>query len=898
MKQKLTKVFFMALVALAGVLSSCQKEGYGEFSLSLKEVGADYVDIFVTAPEATEIAYILSEEPQLITPAVLFKTGTTRMVKPADIWTIDYGVFEDTKYYLYAAAKDGDGYKSVELQFTTKKYSFSEEEWVSLTRAYYNGFMVHITVPQEVKDRGNVIRYGSTSLAWYNLLKSQKGGDALDLNAIAANGDSFSGYIVNDSTIVMDDWNVVLLDEDKNPILDENGQQIDIHDPIAPNEPTIFLAGECRWGTPDEYAQVMGFYKEQKRSAPNVPLYDPKTQKWTGAFKKIEFFTKAPEQGEATVKIEIPEDEITVTDANIYFTMEGNVDRYFYMVLDNNTYNQIIAVYLDGHEEWLQWFLTSYIAFYEWGVYPETENLEINAASSFVEPLTGGETYHVIANVFEKGGEGEQDFVLGSRQNFVHTTFTAKPKTKPAPVINVTKVDTGDPYKIAFNIKAGKDSEGNIQPVMGAYWVCNYTREFQYMFNLDYTYATLLKGQGNVFSAEEIAAINSSKGLLCEFDTLDGETSRMAVYGCNDEYTFNLIDDVKNTAGWADYAAPYADLADKIESDLYEKLAGEWTATATITAKALNEDETVVSYDKTHSSKVVISYDAPEMPEKVESDVYELYGKKTKAQVDAMYADLLDLNSIFAESRVTGQNRLLCEGFIDFDYYNGDPYPNRLKYKSPYDLFRDTEYSSIDVAEVIYDFGPKWFLEVRADGSVIVPFHSNDLPPLTAWPGYPFYLGGYAEGVGAFTDSDENHPGFPVEISEDFNTITIKPIVLSDGKKSYSYYLNALGVQAGSMGEVEIIAPIKSDLVLTRGWTDPAPAVPAPKTVASPARTGLRGIDGSYVAMPAEKPVLKSLTRFNHEPLPKYRKDENPNVITTDMVNASIEKTLKRFNLQ
>lgn len=885
--------FLLAVVALVGALSSCQKEGFGAFSLSVKEVGADYVNIFVTAPEATEMAYILSDEPQLITPAVLFKTGTVRTVKPADLWKIDYGIFEGRKYYLYAAAKDGEnGYASVELSFTTKEYDFSD--LVSITRTYYNGFMAHITVPESVKEKGNVIRYGSTSLAWYNLLKSQKGGDMIDLNAIAANGDSFSGYVVNDSTIVMDDWNVVLLDEDRNPILDENGQQIDIHDPIAPNEPTVFLAGECKWGTPDEYADIMGFYKEQKRNAPNVPLYEH-GKGWTGAFQKVEFFTKAPEQGEATVKVEIPEDEIGITDAMVYMTMEGNVDRYFYMILDNQTYNQILSIYLDNNEEWFQWFLTSYIAFYEWGVYPVSENLSINAASSFVEPLTGGETYHVLVNVFEKAAEGEQDFVTGSRQNFVHATFKAKEKTKPAPVIDVTKVETGSPYKVAFNIKAGKDSEGNVQPIMGAYWVCNYAREFELMFNLDYTYATLLKGNGNVFSAEDIAAINSEKGLVYEFDTLDGETSRMAVYGCNDEYTFNMIDETKYVAGWEDYAAPLADNADKIESDLYEKLAGEWTATATITAKAQRDDESIVSYDKTHSSKVVITYGPVELPEAVEADVYKLYDK-TQKQVDDMYTDLKDLNQIFGESRVTGQNRLLCTGFIDFDYYNGDPYPNRMKYRSPYDLFKATDYSSIDVAQLIYDFGPKWFLEVQEDGSVIVPFHSVELPTLASWPGYPFYLGGYAEGTGAFMDSNKEHPGFPVEISEDYNTITIKPIVLTDGNKSVSYYLNALGVQAGSMGEVEIIAPVKSDLVLTRGWTEPAEGKAAVQ--AAPARTQLRNIDGSPVVLGTEKPVIKSYTRFSHEPRPEYRLEKNPNVITMDMFNETTEKALKRFNLK
>lgn len=893
MKNRISKLFMMALMSAVFAFSSCQKEGFGDFSLSVKEVGPDFVELFVTAPEATEIAYILSEEPQLITPAVLFKSGKLKRVKPADKWVIDYGIFENRGYYLYAAAKDGEnGYVTSTVQFKTKEYSL--ENMVTIVRTYYNGFMAHIKVPEATKKRGNVIRYGTTSLAWYNVLKSAKGGDLVDVNAVAANGDPFSGYVKNDSTIVIDDYNTVLLDEEGVPVLDENGMQIDIHDPIAMNEPTVFVAGECKWGTPDEYAAIMGFYKEQKRSSYSVPMFDPKTFKWTGEFQKEIFNTRTPEQSEAMVTIEIPEEEIDVTDAMVYFTMDENVDQYFYMILDDMTYNQILAIYLDGNEEWFQWFLTSYIAFWEWGIHPVNENMAVNAASSFVEPLQGGQTYHVLATIFEKGEEGDYEFVTGSKQNFVHTTFKAKEKTKPAPVINVTKVDTGDPYSVAFNIKAGKDSDGNVQPIMGAYWVCNYAREFEFMFNMDWTYATLLKNNGNVFTPAEVAEINSDKGLTLSFSTLDGETTRFAAYGCNDEYTFNLIDETKNTAAWVDYAAVLADAEDRIDSPLFEKLAGEWTISATLNVKQQQEDESVVSYDKDHKSKVVISTNAPELPA-LEESVFPLYPKKSRKEVQQMYDDLCELNTIFGESRALERNRLLCTGFLDFDYYNGNPYPNRMKYRSPYDLFKATDYSSLDIAQIIYDFGPKWFFEVREDGSVIVPFHSYKLPPVIAWPGYPFYLGGYAEGAGVFLDSNDETPGFPVEISDDFNTITIKPLVFSDGKNEAAYYMNICGLQPGTI-DVEIVAPVKSDIVLTRGWTETSEKA-APVTKASSVKSAAKNIDGSPYVRHEEKPAMKHLTKFSGEPLPEYKNDETPNVVTMDMVNAATEKILKHFKV-
>ena len=895
MKNRISRFFAMALASAVLAFSSCQKEGYGEFSLSVKEVGSDYVELFVTAPEATDIAYILSEEPQLITPAVLFKSGTLKKVKPADKWVIDYGIFDDRGYYLYAAAKNGEsGYVTSNIQFKTKKYTL--EDLVTVVRTYYDGFMVHIKVPQETKERGNVIRYGTTSLAWYNVLKSQKGGEMLDVNAVAANGDPFSGYVKNDSTIVIDDTNVVLMNEDNEPVLDDNGMQIDIHDPIAINEPTVFVAGECKWGTPDEYAEVMGFYKETKRSSYSVPLFDPAKGEWTGAFQKVIFNTREPELSEATVTVEIPEEEIDVTDAMIYFTPDEEIEQYFYMVLDDMTYNQILSVYLDNNEEWFQWFLTSYIAFYEWGVFPVNEAIAINAASSFVEPLEGGQTYHVVVTAFEKGEEGDYEYATGSKQSFVHETFVAKEKTKPAPAMQVTKVDTGDPYKVAFNIKAAKDSEGNVQQIMGAYWVCNYVREFEYMFNMNYTYTTLLKGNGNVFSADDINAINSDKGLTYEFDTLDGETTRFAVLGCNDEYTFNLIDETKNTSAWADYAAPLADAADRIDSPLFEALSGEWTMSATLNVKQQQEDESVITYEKDHSSKVVISTSAEPLPE-LESSVYELYKPKTQKEVQQMYNNLCELNDLFGESRALERNRLLCTGFLDFDYYNGDPYPNRMQYRSPYDLFKAKDYSALDVSQLVYDFGPKWFFEVLEDGSVIVPFHTYMIPPVLAWPGYPFYLGGYAAGSGVFLDSNKEIPGFPVEISEDCNTITIKPIVLSDGKTSVSYYMNVCGLQAGST-DVEIIAPVISDIVLTRGYTKPADKKSASVVKSAPVKAEAKNFDGSPFVLRQKESELKSLTKFNDEPRPEYKKVEKANVITMDMVNATKDKILKHFNVK
>lgn len=890
MKKLLNFVMVTALCVLCSVFAGCQPEK-DEFSLSIKEVGADYATLTVSASKPMEIAYKVTTKAQLVTPAVLFATGEVLNVKSGDQIRLTENIQQDTHYYVYAVAKfDGANYsEKVSLEFTTTRYAF--DELVTIVDTYLDGYKAHITVPEDVKQRGHAIRTGSMPLAWYNLMSSSKGQSVVDLQAIASTGNPYKGHMFNDSTIVLNDNNVILLDEKGEPVLDENGEQIDIHDPIVPGEPTIFFAGETVYGTPDEFTAVVG-YQQPTKDSWAVPYYDPEKREWLGAFQKKEFFTKEPSLCDATVEIEIPEDEITVTDAMIYFNMSDDAYSYFYMVLDNSTYNQILSTYLKGNEDWYRWFLTSYIAFYEWGIFPETEDIAINAASSFVEPLTGGDTYHVLVTVF-----GDES---GASQRYIHKTFKAKEKTKVAPAIEVTAIPSEDPYTATFNIKAAPDSKGNVQPIMGAYWVCNYARDFELMFNADYTYATLLKNMGWTFAPEEVAAINTPEGYTVTFPFLDGEVARFAAYGCNDEYTFNVIDD-ENTLAWADYKLPLAPNASPVSSALFGQLEGDWTATATLRAMQQEPDGTVLTYNVDHTSKINISAAAPELPETLDESVYALYAGteekpgKSREEVNNMYEELRELTELFTESRLKGQNRLLCSGFMDFDPAAPSLGVNRLEFRSPYDLFVATDYNSLDISQLLYDFGPKWYLQVLEDGSVIVPFSSLTMPPMHNWPGYPFYLGGVGDGV-AFYDANEQYPGFPVEISDDLNTITIKPIVLNDGKEDHAYYMNAIGSnpQAG----LEIISTVVTEIVLKRGWTETRSAKPQMMFAGTPDYVEAVDLNGAYVPEHPKAAVCKSMTEFKAGQMPAYNYREKANVVTKDMVDEASANILRKYNLE
>ena len=59
-------------------------------------------------------------------------------------------------------------------------------------------------------------------------------------------------------------------------------------------------------------------------------------------------------------------------------------------------------------------------------------------------------------------------------------------------------------------------------------------------------------------------------------------------------------------------------------------------------------------------------------------------------------------------------------------------------------------------------------------------------------------------------------PAFPVEVSEDRNTITIKPLVYND----MEFYPNMVGIDY-SMNQTILENPVVSEIVLTRGWSEP-----------------------------------------------------------------------------
>jgi len=458
---------------------------------------------------------------------------------------------------------------------------------------------------------------------------------------------------------------------------------------------------------------------------------------------------------------------------------------------------------LNGREDLLQWAITSFFSAYTFGTKVASGDVRMQLTSFYYQDAIAENTdYHVLVTAM-----GDN---MATTQSFQKYTFTTTSKEKDAPVIVVTPVESETtPYKAAFNIKCTTAAEGN--PVTECYYAANYLRDWLLSINSGSTYFGIVAGNKaySYFTADEIEKINSEEGFNISIHSLDGETTRIAVLGYNDEYTPNDLSSFKfieDCPAVADCTTPYTDPKPYVDDKLYLDLAGDWTATATLQ----NPDGTKTFE---HQSKITLASDLYDYPATLSSDVYKLYEDQDydKDKVDALWYEFKQLAKEITEERLVNQNRLVGIGWLDKDSYH------RLDARTPYDLFVATDYVSVDVSSIYNDFGPKWYLETSIDenGKVVysIPIDSNFLPPASNWS-VPFYLGAMEpDKYVTFLYGEGWTPAFPVTVSEDRNTITISPIE----REGVNYYPNMIGID-NSMMQTLLENPVVSEIVLTRGW--------------------------------------------------------------------------------
>lgn len=880
----MNKILLVALVAVFGVaLAGCNPERVKPFTLTFKGYGPGYVSCYVTLPHPVTVSYIIDDIPREDIeedPNILLLDGTETTFYTEGIQQLlDFPVDENKKYYVYLMELDGNS-KMYTYEFETEKFEFSE--LATVIGVMPDGYKMHIKVPGTVKKSeegqpgSRAIRYTQGDLMIYNFYKSSHD----DYYSMLYNA---GRYVTEDTVIEYSDklnYGEAGGDINDDGKVDENDMSIQWN-PIAPGEPVVFLAGEFEWmSEPAEYKKggeyekktytVNGFpfpggwedgyyvpmidgeaywnyYEmpggwagvekeeedasgsEQTPSDPSTPvtrgagiitdinLASDVDQFWTGKFIRKIFRTRVPAKlnGDFDVRIE----SLRSVDASLTITPTENVYRYLFTVLDDGAYNQMLEL-LDNKTEYVQWAITSYFAMYNFGQIQVVAEAGMTSAPPIMFNLT--DFFYEVASdtkfhVLITGMSGE----IGSPQCFKHYTFSTPQKTKREGPNVVVKAlpEQSDPYAAAFNVRCTTLGDNSVDR---CYYGADYKTGWVYSVNgnSSNTYESL--GKTNVFSAEDISAINSPEGLTMYIPTIDGETTRLVVVAYNDENISNGINQYEDPTAHpavADCTTPFAKAKDLSYNPLLDEdeLVGDWTMTATgLDGRQLKQK---VSIKRQFIEGV-------DYPSTLPKEVFDMYDEKTPwsdTQINAYFDEFKRLASGpekgFNTARLRNQNKLLLEGWFNDSQ-------EALTYLSPWDLFKSDSISTVDVASCFARFGPKIYIHVNTDkdgkDSLSISANKMFVSPIADWS-VPFYMAGRRNDVDKdntlFQWSDEagNYVGpltFPVTLSEDKNTITIHPFEEWDAL----WYPNIIGVSSdmyqGTSYHLE--TPVISEVVLTR----------------------------------------------------------------------------------
>ncbi len=830
------------------------------FSVVMEEVGQTSFTAVVTAEHVMDFAYVVATEGTYENPAEIYADGTVVTCEDGETPVTVEGLSFNTAYVAYFAARVAENQYVAEiptLEFTT----LDSESDVAVYDIDYREFKVRVRVPESAKEAGNVIRWGFSDLATYNMNKESFFGYTTDAEFLNNNSEVYPSYFFNDTTFIANEENSLIRDANGDPIFDEyEGAYMTYYDPIVPGQPEVILFGEFGWGESD-YGWGQGWYEwmfdyegfledySNGGVQPRQMAYD-ETSYWSGFYHNEVITLKQPTVLDASLNYD--DSGLTPKGGFVTFDPDPEVLQYCVLVLDSYTLYAILP-YLNDNEDLLQWYTTSYNAAYMNGAMSLRGPVQLNLLDFFWE-MYPEDTYYILAV-----GMGDEN---GTSQCFEMHTIKLPEPTEPAPSVVVTPIEnTDDPYHVWFNVKApNKD-------VAYAVYAANYIRDWENELQWS-GYNDLIDAYGSELSEAEIEMINSDEGLNMSFTSLPNYTTRLVVGAENWEGTMEDLD-AEGCQAIADNTTPRLPAKERVESSLFTDLEGEWTATATVLIKEYDyEIWDYVTYEETIQSKVVIGN--PYYPETLTEEVYAVYEDNgiSREATDALYENFKQESQLFEED-VRNQNRMVCLGF-DF----AATWEGQLTSATPYELFTMSDYGAYNNAALFYDFGQKWYLEVDENGNVTAPFNSERLYPMSNWNYYyPFFMAGIAEDWSATTfgpaSEEDAWPAFPVEVSADKNTLTMKPCNWYDIDIYPNVAYDNYGV---SIMDYQVI----SDVVLTRGWegndAEATAAVPARQQQA--AKVVLPNRPYARASFLGKKPVEFQQVDYHFVNLEKFKENK------------------------
>lgn len=853
----------MGMAMLLTFLPGCNRETKPQVGATVVSVVPDIMSAEVTlnTSELVEYAYLCSPAGETVVDdqQVIFATGIVGELVNGDNTVLIRGLEGKSDYSIVFAFKKNDDTffeNNLIVDLTTADYV----EAFTLLETKPDGVKLHLKVPQSVKDAGNALRYNIGSLPMY--LTYKYGWWSVEDAQTLLNNNQMS--TTEDVTLLYDNSNVEV--EGIDPWSGEP-MTIMLHSPFVPGEPIVFCAGEYALGEAEDNPWGM------QQADYFVPLFDydayyeyldnqggwgpwaaevdgegfDEDQFWTGYYTRRYVTLPAPELLDANVDIKA---DMGATRGTITITPDENVFQYCYIVLDEGTYQQLLPM-LDNNEDYLQWFVTSYFGMYQ-GAATQQGPVKLEMSELFwsIEPETD---YHLILTAM-----GDEN---GLTQKFYHEILTTTAKTLAAPVIEVKAINnpaTGEasPYDVWFNVKCTSQNAASVK------YAANYEREFGMMINAGYTYNDIVE-MANSFSSEEVAKINSAEGLNVTFSSMPDATTLLAVMAYNEEDTPNVIEEGSSALAKAS-SLREPDKA-KVDSPLFTSLLGDWTMSAPVRGTNYYYEK----YDAGVANCKVTVCEGLTYPESLSDEVYETYKElvgMSRDQVDALYKEFKQEVEEF-NAKLKGQNRLLCLGF-GFDYPETQQHyaTSYFVTESAFDLFCSKTYNGYDNESMIWDCGPKWYLEVKEDGSLVAPINSGRMYPLKS-TSQALYLMGLdlrEETMGYLgVNADGSDIEFPVSVSDDNTSLTINPFYYAE----VPFYVQPMTLNSYGYGNISGYE-IMDAPVLTKGWTEPAAARNVKKSSSFTSAIESTPVKSANCVLAPVEFVAKSKTAFGA--MPKY----------------------------
>ena len=260
--------------------------------------------------------------------------------------------------------------------------------------------------------------------------------------------------------------------------------------------------------------------------------------------KYIEF--KTPKAEVCPYKLDIQISDVTSLSADVTVTPEEGVDRYRMFVMSEADYESFL---FEGEE------MVRRVVIGEWNDLSTEFRGEQSLALQGLVPNTN---YYVCAVVFDKD----------MRELYVEKIFTTTEPVGPAPEIEVTAVETEEPWHTAAaNLKI-KNAVSAISFVHTKYAVDEVLNR---PGNEGLTIEDVINTNGVSLSSAEIAKASSEEGATLQFAGLSPNTEYIyAIKATNSEYVSTS------------YAYHFKTGAEPvIETTLFGKLKGEYTAKIT-----------------------------------------------------------------------------------------------------------------------------------------------------------------------------------------------------------------------------------------------------------------------------------------------------------------------------